>query len=132
MDKQIGLLRVEVKDEQEFGLVNWIINSWSEKWTRIWTNGLEFWELKWIMNNSLVYWIGLLRVEVKDGQEFGQLNWTIGSWSENWTGIWTNELDYWELKWKMNNSLDYWIGLLRVEVKDEEKLMSLLIYICIL
>ena len=73
------------------------------------------------MNESLDYWIGLLTVEVKVEQEFGQINWTTESWSEIWTRVWTIELDYWQLKWKLNRNLDKWIGLLRVEVKYEQE-----------
>ena len=120
--KKFGeLLRVEVKYEQEFGLLNWTIDSWSENWTGIWTNELDCWELKWNMNKILDYWIRLLTVEVKIEQEFGQMNWTIESWSEIWTRVWTIELDYWQLKWKLNRNLDKWIGLLRVEVKYEQE-----------
>ena len=82
LDKWIGLLRVEVKDEQEFGLLNCTIGSWSEIWTGIWTN-----------------------------------DWTIESWSERWTGIWTIELYYWQVKWKLKG---VWTNELRVEVKDEQ------------
>ena len=41
------------------------------------------------------YWIRLLTVKVKIEQEFGQMNWTIESWSERWTRVGTTVLDYW-------------------------------------